>query len=281
MATGDTEIIELTDGVFARLHEGLTNAGIIIGDEGVLLIDSLRVPSFGRDLIADVKKLTDKPIRYVVDTHSHWDHSWGNEEFPDATIIGHANARTEMLDVEAQRWWLDRVVTANDPWSEEAKTVKITPPDLTFEERMSLYFGGRQIDLLYFGRAHTSGDIFIHLPEDGLLFTGDVAQDGGVPFMQDGYLKDWVGTGTRLAGVPHERFMAGHGPVGASAAVGEARDFIVTLVDGVESGIDEGRDRDATAAAVTAAMSERFGDWRGFERVEESVSYAYDQIKAS
>lgn len=280
MATGDTEIIELATGVYARLHEGLTNAGIIIGDDGVLLIDSLRVPSFGRDLIADVKKLTDKPIRYVVDTHSHWDHSWGNEEFPDSTIIGHANARAEMLDVEAQRWWLDRVVTANDPWSEEAKTVTITPPDLTFEDQMSLYFGGRQIDLLYFGRAHTSGDIFIHLPDDGLLFTGDVAQDGGVPFMQDGYLKDWVATDNRLAEVPCEQFMAGHGPVGEPAALGEARDFIVALVDGVEAGIADGRDRDTTAADVTASMTERFGGWRGFERVEESAAYAYDQIKA-
>ena len=280
MATGDTEIIELTTGVYARLHEGLTNAGIIVGDDGVLLIDSLRVPSFGRDLIADVKKLTDKPIRYVVDTHSHWDHSWGNEEFPDSTIIGHVNARAEMLDVEAQRWWLDRVVTANDPWSEEAKTVTITPPNLTFEDRMSLHFGGRRIDLIYLGRAHTSGDIFIHLPDDGLLFTGDVAQDGGVPFMQDGYLKDWVGTDTRLAEIPHERFMSGHGPIGEPAAIAEARDFIIALVDGVESAIADGQDRDTAAASVTAAMTDRFGGWRGFERVEESAAYAYDQIKA-
>ncbi len=73
--TRGTEIVELATGVYARLHEGLTNAGVIVGDDGVLVIDSLRVPSFARDLIQDVRHLSDRPIRYVIDTHSHWDHS--------------------------------------------------------------------------------------------------------------------------------------------------------------------------------------------------------------
>ena len=79
-ATPGTEIIELETGVYARLHEGLTNAGIIVGDAGVLVIDSLRVPSFARDLIQDVRHITVKPVQYVINTHAHWDHSWGNEE---------------------------------------------------------------------------------------------------------------------------------------------------------------------------------------------------------
>jgi glyoxylase-like metal-dependent hydrolase (beta-lactamase superfamily II) len=279
MATGDTQIVELATGVYARLHEGLTNGGIIVGDEGVLLVDSLRVPSFARRLIEDVRKLTDKPIRYVIDTHSHWDHSWGNEEFPDSTIIGHANCRAEMLDLEAREWWMNRVVSSGESWSEEAKTVNVTPPNLTFDEKMSLYFAGRRIDLLYLGRAHTSGDVFIHLPDDRLLFTGDVAQDGGVPFMLDGYLEDWVGTDTRLTELDCERFMAGHGPIGEPPALLEARDFIATLVEGTRAAIADGQDRAAAAARVTASMSERFGGWRGFDRVRDSVAYAYDQIR--
>ncbi|MDA0352410.1 MAG: MBL fold metallo-hydrolase [Chloroflexi bacterium] len=280
MAVGDTQIVELATGVYARLHEGLTNGGIIVGDEGVLLIDSLRVPSFARDLIADVKKLTDKPIRYVVDTHSHWDHSWGNEEFPDSTIIGHANCRAEMVDLEARAWWMNRVVSAGDPWSKEAETVRVTPPDLTFDEKMSLYFAGRRIDLLYLGRAHTSGDIFVHLPDDRLLFTGDVAQDGGVPFMLDGYPKDWVATDIRLAQIDCERFMSGHGPIGAPSALLEARDFIAAIADGTTTAIASGQDRDTTATEVTASMTDRFGHWRGFERVHDSVAYTYDQLTA-
>ena len=131
MVSAGVELVEVSDGVFARLHEGLTNAGIIVGDEGVMIIDSLRVPSFARALIEDVRKITSKPIKYVIDTHSHWDHSWGNEEFPDATIIGHQNCRAEMLDIEAQELWMNKIVTSKESWSEEARTVTITPPAMT------------------------------------------------------------------------------------------------------------------------------------------------------
>ena len=162
-----------------------TNSGIIVGDDSVLIIDSLRVPSFARDLIEDVRHITNKPIKYVVDTHSHWDHAWGNEEFQEAVIIGHENARSEMLDIEAQSEWRAQVTSSGDSWSEEAKSVNITPPNLTFNNSLELHFGTRQIQLLHLGRAHTGGDIFIYLPNEKLLFTGDVAQNKGVPYLGD------------------------------------------------------------------------------------------------
>jgi len=278
--TEGTEVVELGDGVFARLHTGLTNGGIIVGDEDVLVIDSLRVPSFARDLIADVKRLTPKPIRWVVDTHSHWDHAWGNEEFPDATIIGHDNCRTEMLDVDLVEWWRNRAATSGMPWAEEATTVRVTPPTLTFESAMRMHVGQTELHLRYFGRAHTSGDIFVHLPQHNLVFTGDVAQDGGVPFIEDGYLQDWVETDTRLLALGTDRFVSGHGPIGSHAALEEARDFIDGMATGVRTAIADGQDQDTAARTVTSALATRFGHWRGFERVEGSARYAYRQAQA-
>ncbi len=279
--TEGTEIVELAAGVFARLHTGLTNGGIIVGDDEVLVIDSLRVPSFARDLIADVKRLTPKPIRFVVDTHSHWDHAWGNEEFPDATIIGHDNCRAEMLDVDLVEWWRNRAATSGMPWSEEATTVQVTPPTLTFETSMRMHVGQTELHLRYLGRAHTSGDIFVHLPQHGLVFTGDVVQDGGVPFIEDGYLQDWVGTDTRLLGLGAERFISGHGPIGGAGALEEARDFIAGMADGVRDALAAGQDEETAATTVTSSLAERFGHWRGFERVNGSARYAYRQAKAS
>jgi glyoxylase-like metal-dependent hydrolase (beta-lactamase superfamily II) len=275
------ELVELTDGVFARLHEGLTNAGIIVGDEGVLVIDSLRVPSFARDLLADVKRVTAKPVRYVVDTHSHWDHSWGNEEFPDAHIIGHANCRAEMLDLDRVSAWRARAAAMDVPWAGEVEAVRVTPPDLTFDTSMRLHFGDREIALHYLGRAHTGGDVFIHLPGDGLLFTGDVAQDRGVPFMFDGYVREWVDTDTRMLDLPAERFVAGHGPIGAPPALVEARDFVAALASGVGAALTEGQDEATTSREVTATLQARFGGWRGFERVPESVAFAYRQMRST
>lgn len=279
--TPGTELVELASGVFARLHAGLTNAGIIVGDEGVLIIDSLRVPSFARDLISDVKRLTSKPIRYVVDTHSHWDHAWGNEEFPDATIVGHTNCRAEMLDLDLVSWWRKRAGSIDAPWASEVGAVRVTPPNLTFDTTLRLHLGAREIALHYFGRAHTGGDIFIHLPADRLLFTGDVAQDGGIPFMTDGYVAEWVTTDTRALDLQIDRFVSGHGPIGTQPALVEARDFIAALAGGTAHARAEGRDEPSAAREVTASLQPRFGGWRGFERVEESVAYAYRQLASS
>ena len=279
MTTPGTEIIELETGVYARLHEGLTNAGIIIGDDSVLVIDSLRVPSFARDLIQDVKTITEKPIGFVIDTHSHWDHSWGNEEFPDATIIGHKNCYAEMIDMEWNEEWRKKVASSNDPWSEEGSLVNITPPNMTFETSMQLYFGGRELDLKYFGRAHTSGDIYIHLPKEKIVFTGDVAQDGGVPYLGDCYPADWPETDNQLASLPIERFMSGHGPIGDHNALVEAKDFIHTLVDSVKHAIADGQDSLQASKYVINEMSPKYGDWRSFDRIGENLPSVYDKLK--
>ena len=279
MATPGTEIIELETGVFARLHEGLTNAGIIVGDDSVLIIDSLRVPSFARDLIKDVKDITDKPIQFVIDTHSHWDHSWGNEEFPDATIIGHKNCYAEMIDVEWNEQWRKKVTTSNDPWSEEGNIVNITPPNMTFETSMQLYFGGRELDLKYFGRAHTSGDIYIHLPKEKIVFTGDVAQDGGVPYLGDCYPVDWPDTDNKLAALPIERFMSGHGPIGDHKALEGARDFIHNLVDSVKSAIADGQNSVQASESVIAQLTPEYGNWRSFDRIGENLTSVYEKLK--
>ncbi|MED5409270.1 MAG: MBL fold metallo-hydrolase [Chloroflexota bacterium] len=279
MATPGTEIIELETGVFARLHEGLTNAGIIVGDDSVLIIDSLRVPSFARDLIKDVKDITDNPIQFVIDTHSHWDHSWGNEEFPDATIIGHKNCYAEMIDVEWNEQWRKKVTSSNDPWSEEGNIVNITPPNMTFETSMQLYFGGRELDLKYFGRAHTSGDIYIHLPKEKIVFTGDVAQDGGVPYLGDCYPVDWPDTDNKLAALPIERFMSGHGPIGDHKALEGARDFIHNLVDSVKSAIADGQNSVQASESVIAQLTPEYGNWRSFDRIGENLTSVYEKLK--
>lgn len=277
--TPGTEIIELEAGVYARLHEGLTNAGIIVGDNGVLVIDSLRVPSFARDLIKDVRHITSKPIQYLIDTHSHWDHSWGNEEFPEATIIGHENCYDEMVDVEANQRWRDKIIAANDPWSEEAHLVKITPPNLTFETSMRLFFGGREIILKYLGKAHTSGDIFIHLPNERIVFTGDVAQDGGVPYLGDSYPDEWPETDNRMVELHVERFVSGHGPVGNHEALMQARDFIHSLIHNLKTAIQEGQDEATASTSVIGALNPEFGGWRGFDHLSETLPEVFRKLK--
>ena len=277
--TQGTEIFELETGVYARLHDGLTNAGIIVGDAGVLVIDSLRVPSFARYLIQDVRRITEKPVQYVIDTHAHWDHSWGNEEFPDATIIGHENCYEEMVDVEWNKQWREKVVSDGLAWSEEARLVNITPPNLTFETSMRLYFGGRELRLMYFGKAHTSGDIFIHLPAEKLIFTGDVIQDRRVPYLGDSYPAEWPETDDRLVALDVEQFVSGHGPVGNHNGIVESRDFIHGLVEDTLASIQEGRSESDASATVVKALSDKYADWVGFDTLDEKVKEVYRKLK--
>ena len=237
------------------------------------------MPSFARSLIEDVRKVTDKPVKYVIDTHSHWDHSWGNEEFPDATIIGHKNCYAEMIDVEWNDEWRRKVVGSGDPWSEEGNIVTITPPNMTFETSMQLYFGGRELNLLYFGRAHTSGDTYIHLPKDKIVFTGDVAQDGGVPYLGDSYPADWPETDNKLASLPIERFMSGHGPIGDHHALEEARDFIHNLVNSLNSAISDGQNSDQASESVIKELTPQYASWRSFDRIGENLPGVYRKLK--
>ena len=243
------------------------------------MIDSLRVPSFARDLIQDVRHITGKPIQYVINTHAHWDHSWGNEEFPEATIIGHQNCYGEMLDVEWNKQWREKVISDGLAWSEEARLVNITPPNLTFETNMRLYFGGRVLELMYLGKAHTSGDIFIHLPAEKLIFTGDVIQDRRIPYLGDSYPAEWCDTDDRLVALSVERFVSGHGPVGNHHGIVESRDFIHDLVGHTRASIQEGRSPSDTSATVVNALSDRYADWVGFETLDEKVKEVYQKLR--
>ena len=274
----DGEIVELDTGVYARLHEGLTNSGIIIGDDSVLVIDSLRMPSFARSLMEDVRKLTDKPVKYVIDTHSHWDHSWGNQEFPEAAIIGHENCYSEMIDVEWNEEWKNKILSSGDPWSDEANVVTITPPEITYQDSMRIYFGGREIILKYLGKAHTSGDTFIHLPKERIVFTVDVAQDGGVPYIGDSYPDEWLDTDDRMAELPVDRFVSGHGPVGDINALKTARDFIHSLVGSMKSAISDGKDSKTASDSVFTELQGQYGNWRSFDRLGESLPDVYHKL---
>ena len=279
--TPGTEIVELADGMYARLHENLTNAGIIIGDEGVMIIDSLRMPSFARDLKDDVKLITDKPIKYVLDTHAHWDHSWGNEEFPDSTIIGHKNCYLEMTDPDWNSEWRSKITSSNDPWSSEADLVNITPPNLTFETSMSIYIGGRELEILHLGKAHTSGDIFIHVPSEKLVFTGDVIQKERVPYLGDSYPNDWLDTDDRVSELPINKFVSGHGDIGNHDDLMEARAFIHTLVGETKNTIKDGKGKDEAQNQVIDCMTSRFSNWVGFDTMDEKFGDVYTKLTAS
>ena len=191
-----------------------SNSAVIINDEDVVVIDSMISPAAAVALAKELKAITDKPIRYVIDTHFHFDHAHGNQIYPDdVEIIGHEFTYDMLVNGESvgrtytgfRDWW------ANEPGGEEGqKGLVPTPPTTTITDKMTLYRGDREIQLLYFGRGHTGGDVVTYLPAEKILFTGDLLLEG-MPYMGDGFLNDWVQTIESLKSLDFNIVVPGHG----------------------------------------------------------------------
>ena len=176
-------------GIPGKDNEGNTsNAGYVVTSDGVVVFDALGTPSHGWALLQDIRKITDKPVRYVIASHYHADHIYGLQAFKDHTgaiIIAQERAgeykeNEETADEKADQR-LDQRRGALFPWVDD-KT-RVVPPDITFKERMTIVLGDRRLTLLFAGPAHSSSDMMMMVEPDGVLFAGDIVQNSRIPFM--------------------------------------------------------------------------------------------------
>jgi glyoxylase-like metal-dependent hydrolase (beta-lactamase superfamily II) len=213
---------ELADGVFRRRYESLdVNIGIVIGDEGVLVVDTRASHAEADELRSDLSTLTKKPVRWVIDTHWHWDHTFGNARFTGAEIWGHHLCRKAMVErgdsmkEDAAAWWPDRLA--------EIDEVLITPPTKVFEDTTRLELGGVKVGLSYHGLGHTDADIVITVGDVGFL--GDLVEEGAPPVFDDGYPLVWPATLRSAFDMGSGTIVPGHGDVldhrGAESQLGE------------------------------------------------------------
>src|SRR5712692_6777238 len=247
IVSGAHRFEKVTDGVYYTTASGTMNIGanspIIVTDDEALVIDSQITPAAARALVADLKAVTSKPVRYVIDSHYHYDHTDGNQIFPsDVQVIGHDNTRrrmqTNVLEqftylnsvqpvparVEAlkqriaqeadpqQKAALERQVANSLAYLEQVKEIKVTPPNLTFDATMTLVRGGREIRLLYLGRGHTDTDVVVYLPKERIVCTGDL-MESVISYMGDSFPDEWIATLERLKALDFDTVMPGHGVV--------------------------------------------------------------------
>ena len=247
VVSGAHRFEKVADGIYYTTASGTMNVGanspVILTDDEALVVDSEITPAAGRALAADLKAITNKPIRYVVDSHYHYDHSHGNQVFmQDAQVIGHDNTRKRMLgNVLEQYTYLNsvqpiparvenlkkQIAQEKDPqqkaamerqvanslaYLEQVKETKVTPPAVTFDKSMTIVRGGREMRLLYLGRGHTDTDVVVFLPKERIVCTGDLMES--VPsYMGDSFPDDWIATLDRLKALDFDTVMPGHGVV--------------------------------------------------------------------
>ncbi len=238
--------IEVREDIYLAVATGsmtvMSNAAIVINEEDVLVVDTHVSPAAAYALLEELPAITDKPVRYAVNTHHHFDHAHGNQVYPPSVeIIGHEYAREAMLRgaslagrtqarflapipgrIEELRAQLD---TASTPQLRETLETRLrvqenflaateavvpTPPTLTLNDQITLHRGGREIRILHLGRGHTAGDVIVYLPDERVVITGDLFY-GGLPYMGDAFLPEWIDTLERLKELEFDVLLGGHG----------------------------------------------------------------------
>ena len=245
IVSGAHRFEKVAEGIYYATASGTMTVGanspIILTDTEALIIDSEITPAAARALVTDLKAITDKPVKYVVDSHYHYDHAHGNQIFgPDVQVIGHDNTRTRMLtnvleqytylssvqparvDTLKQRIGqesnpeqksvLERQLANQVAYLEQVKETRVTPPNVTLKTEMTLYRGGREIRLLYLGRGHTDTDVVLFLPKERIVCTGDL-MESVISYMGDSYPDEWPATLDRLKALDFDTVMPGHGVV--------------------------------------------------------------------
>src|SRR5579862_5472489 len=221
-------------------HEGHCN-NIIIEMKDYLIVVDANFPSGARATLADAKRVSSKPVKYVFDTHHHGDHSYGNAVWTDAgaTTLAYVGVAQEMKRYEPARW---------QQTSKERKDVaemnrpSVEPPKQTFNEKMFVLDDGtRKVEFHFFGWAHTRGDGFVYLPKEQILCTGDAVANGPYNYTADGNIGNWPNVIHNAQKLKVKTVLPGHGvPGGPEVMAGQAL-FMVELRKAVMSAVDQGK----------------------------------------
>lgn len=262
---------EIADGVYAYLPSGdgwcPNNAGVITGPDGVTVIDTVATQARARDLRAFVEALGAGPVRAVVNTHHHGGHTFGNAAFPGATVIAHALTRSEMAEtgLALTRLWPDA------EWGQ----VHLVLPSVTFDESLTLYRGDRRIELLYCGPAHTTNDVVAWLPEDRVLFTGDVVLSGATPCTVTGSVEGMLRAVARLRTFGARTVVCGRGPIRGTEVFDETEAYLrwiqVVAMEGWQQGL-------TPLQTAQEAAPGPFGHLNDAERLVGNLHRAYAEL---
>jgi len=292
MAERTTTLTEVGDGCLAYLQGdggwGWSNAGLIVGDGVSLLVDTLfdlKLTQRMLDTMADLTRPA--PITTVVNTHANGDHCYGNQLVGDAQIVATTAAAREMADVPPSM--LAALNQAPGDVGDlfrsffgefEFEGIELREPDRTFDGRLELDVGGRTVELIEVGPAHTAGDSIAVVPDAGVVYTGDILFIGGTPIVWAGPLSNWIDACDLMLGMDCDQVVPGHGPVTDKAGVTAVRDYLAFVDEAASARQAAGIDAFDAARDIAREIgaSEDFASLGEFGRIAVNVEAVYRQL---
>lgn len=261
----EPEVVKLAEGVYGFIgEEGATNSGFVVTGEGVVVIDTQGPKDLALLLKKKIREITDKPVLYVINTHFHGDHTFGNQYFTEAKeIIGHENTKINLTEKDKEhREQFKRFFGEN-----ALEGFKLTLPTKTIKDTFQMQVGGKTIELAWPGRGHTDGDIVVYLPVERILFGGDLLYKERLPWLGDAYISDWIGTLDRVKNYDTGIYVPGHGGTGDITMLTQLQRYLMDLQAEVKGYMEKGKGVDEMKKEVSLPKYKnwsRYNEWLPF-----------------
>ncbi len=275
---------EIGRDLWAFTAEGDPNSGVIIGDESVMIVEAQATPRLANKVIEKVREVTDKPISHVVLTHYHAVRVLGASAY-DADQIIMGEAARGMVMERGQEDWDSEFQRFPRLFEGHESIPGLTYPTTTFNDRMTVHLGKRRVDLMHLGRAHTAGDIVIHVPDENVMFTGDIVEDHSACYCGDGHFADWCNTLDAIKAYDVNSIAPGRGGalIGKEAvnrAIESTRDFVNSTYAPAARVAAQGGTLKQAWDAVRAECDPKFADYAIYEHcLPFNVARAFDEAR--
>lgn len=275
---------EIGRDLYAFTAEGDPNSGIIVGDDGVIVVDAQATPVLAQKVIERVGGVTDKPIKYVVLSHYHAVRVLGASAYKAQEIIASDTCRAMIAERGKEDW--DSEFGRFPRLFRAAESIPgLTWPTVTFKRHMTLYLGRRRVELAHIGRAHTAGDIVAYVPDANVVFSGDIVEYKSACYCGDAHFTDWQRTLARLERFNADALVPGRGDalVGTNVVaegIELTRQFLRDIEEPVKRGVARGASLKECFDIATEAMRPKYGSWPIFEHCQPfNVARAYDEAQ--
>ena len=283
MAAKKVTFEKIGEGAYSYSAEGDPTSGVIVGDDAVMVIDTRSTPVAAQDLIKRVRRVTRKPIKYVVLTHYHAVRVLGASAYKADHIVC-SEMTLDLIKERGKQDYKSEVERFPRLFESVESVPGLTWPTMTFKERMTIWLGKVEVRLMHLGKGHTKGDIVAWMPKQKILFSGDLVENGATPYAGDAYITEWPDTLKAVRALKPRRLVPGRGdalktPAQCEKAIAGTEDFLRSLRRNVERGVKARKDLKGTYDSTVKNLRRKFGDWAIFEHcMPFDITRCYDEV---